>query len=602
MTVNTIKLSPSLTYLADDLLAKLTSLSNQYPHLHFASSLGAEDMVITHLIAVHQLPIRIFTLDTGRLFQATYDLLSAIETRYPALRIDSISPQTQAIEQLHQSIGANGFYKSVTNRKACCSARKIEPLKRALAKADAWLTGLRREQSESRDALAYSQIDPLTQLPKYNPLADWTEAQVWEFINANNVPVNSLHAKGFPSIGCAPCTRAIEPGEPTRAGRWWWEIKAVQEGQVASQECGLHVAPDGSLVGSSVRSSVRSSVSSVVASSVRTTARANEPASLLVAESIATTGTPTNRGSNGASNSTHLDALENEAIHILREAIAESNNAALLFSAGKDSLVVLRLIEKAFRTKNIALQLPLQFLHVDTGHNFPEVIAFRDKTIARLGESIVIGSVEDSIRAGTVTDRGLNGSRNALQSVTLLEAIQTNGFDCLIGGARRDEEKARAKERIFSHRDAFGGWNPRRQRPELWSLYNGRVAKGEHLRVFPISNWTELDVWSYITRENIELPSIYYSHLRPCVKRNDKWLAVTEFTPALLSETITQVQVRYRTVGDVTCTCPVESAALDNVAILQETLIAKISERGATRLDDQTSDAAMENRKKEGYF
>ena len=260
------------------------------------------------------------------------------------------------------------------------------------------------------------------------------------------------------------------------------------------------------------------------------------------------------------------------------------------------------MIEKAFRTKRLALRLPLQFLHVDTGHNFPEVIAFRDQTIARLGESIVVGSVQDSIRAGTVTDPGINGSRNALQSVTLLEAIQANGFDCLIGGARRDEEKARAKERIFSHRDAFGGWNPRRQRPELWSLYNGRVAKGEHLRVFPISNWTELDVWSYITRENIELPSIYYSHLRPCVKRNDKWLAVTEFTPALPTEAITQVQVRYRTVGDVTCTCPVESTASDNVAILQETLIAKISERGATRLDDQTSDAAMENRKKEGYF
>ena len=547
------------------LVTKLTELINQYPRLHFASSLGAEDMVITHLIATHQLPIQLFTLDTGRLFQESYDLISAIEKRYPNLSIQSISPQASDIQQLQKAIGANGFYGSIDNRKACCNARKIEPLKRVLTGADAWITGLRREQSEARDSLPQAQIDPLTQLSKFSPLADWTQAQVWDFINANNIPVNALHAKGFPSIGCAPCTRAVAAGQPSRSGRWWWEIKA-DHGNSNHQECGLHVAPDGSLV------------------------RSSAPAA--ITKAIATT----------AINDNHLDALENEAIHILREAIAESSNAALLFSAGKDSLVVLRLVEKAFRTKQMPLRLPLQFLHVDTGHNFPEVISFRDQTMARLGEPIVVGSVEQSIRAGSVTDPGTNGSRNALQSVTLLEAIQSNGFDCLIGGARRDEEKARAKERIFSHRDAFGGWNPRRQRPELWSLYNGRVAKGEHLRVFPISNWTELDVWAYITREQIELPSIYYSHTRPCVKRNDKWLAVTEFTPARPSETITQVQVRYRTVGDVTCTCPVESNATSNTDILQETLFAKISERGATRLDDQTSDAAMENRKKEGYF
>jgi sulfate adenylyltransferase subunit 2 len=294
----------------------------------------------------------------------------------------------------------------------------------------------------------------------------------------------------------------------------------------------------------------------------------------------------------------HLDALENEAIHILREAIAESRNAALLFSAGKDSVVVLRLIEKAFRP----MQLPLSFLHIDTGHNFPEVIGFRDETVKRLDQRLVVGHVEDSIARGTVSDPGPFGSRNALQSVTLLEAVQEHGFDCLIGGARRDEEKARAKERIFSHRDEFGAWNPRRQRPEVWSLYNGRVRKGEHMRVFPISNWTELDVWSYIVRENLALPTIYFSHTRPCVQRSGKWLGVTHATPALKGEAVEQVQVRYRTVGDMTCTCPVESAAENSAAILQETLIARVSERGATRLDDQTSEAAMELRKKEGYF
>jgi sulfate adenylyltransferase subunit 2 len=292
---------------------------------------------------------------------------------------------------------------------------------------------------------------------------------------------------------------------------------------------------------------------------------------------------------------TALDNLENEAIHIIREAVAESRNPALLFSAGKDSLVLLKLAQKAF----YPLNLPVVLVHIDTGHNFPEVIEFRDAIVAASQERLIVGSVEQSISRGTVADQA---SRNALQSTTLMETIQEYSFDCLFGGARRDEEKARAKERIFSHRDSFGAWNPRRQRPELWSLYNGRVVKGEHMRVFPISNWTELDVWSYITRENLSLPSIYYAHQRPCVFRQGKWLAVTDVTPALPNEKIEHVQVRYRTVGDMTCTCPVESSADNNAAILQETLIAKISERGATRLDDQQSDAAMENRKKEGYF
>ncbi len=296
--------------------------------------------------------------------------------------------------------------------------------------------------------------------------------------------------------------------------------------------------------------------------------------------------------------SPHLDGLESEAIHIFREAVAESRKPALLFSGGKDSLVLLRLAQKAFRPA----QFPFPLLHIDTGHNFPEVIEFRDRTATELGERLLVHTVEDSIGKGLISDPGPLGSRNALQSTTLLEAIAEHEFDALFGGARRDEEKARAKERIFSHRDRFGAWNPRRQRAELWSVYNGRVAPGEHVRVFPISNWTEVDVWSYIVREKLALPSIYYAHHRPVIARSGKLLAVTAVTPARPGETVESLRVRYRTVGDMTCTCPVSSQATDNRAILDETLLATVSERGATRLDDQTSESSMENRKREGYF
>jgi sulfate adenylyltransferase subunit 2 len=293
----------------------------------------------------------------------------------------------------------------------------------------------------------------------------------------------------------------------------------------------------------------------------------------------------------------HLDWLEAEAIYILREVAGQCQTPVLLFSGGKDSAVLLRLAEKAFRPS----RFPFPLMHVDTGHNYPEVTDFRDRRAAQLGERLIVRSVEDSMRRGSVRLKE-GQSRNAAQSVTLLEAITEFSFDAAIGGARRDEEKARAKERVFSFRDEFGQWDPRNQRPELWSLYNARVHPGEHVRTFPISNWTELDIWQYIDREKIELPSIYFAHRRPIVRRKGLLVPVTEVTPVQPGEAVETVDVRFRTVGDMTCTCPVESDAADASAVVAETLRVTISERGATRLDDRTSEASMERRKKEGYF
>ena len=294
----------------------------------------------------------------------------------------------------------------------------------------------------------------------------------------------------------------------------------------------------------------------------------------------------------------HLDALEEETIFILREAAAAFDRPALLFSGGKDSLVMLRCAEKAFG----AGRIPYPLLMIDTGHNFPEVTALRDKRAAELGAELIVRSVEDSIARGTVRLARPDESRNAHQSVTLLEAIEEFRFDALMGGARRDEEKARAKERIFSHRDSFGQWQPKAQRPELWTLFNTRLAPGEHFRVFPISNWTELDVWQYIGRENIELPSLYYAHERDVIERRGLLVPVTPLTPPRPGETVQKRSVRFRTVGDITCTCPVPSTAATPADIIVETLTASVSERGATRMDDQTSDASMEKRKRDGYF
>jgi sulfate adenylyltransferase subunit 2 len=297
-------------------------------------------------------------------------------------------------------------------------------------------------------------------------------------------------------------------------------------------------------------------------------------------------------------NLTHLKELESEAIYVVREVASQFENPVLLFSGGKESIVCAHIARKAF----FPAKIPFPLMHVDTGHNFPETIEFRDKFIKKIGANLIVASVQDSIDQGKVIEeKGYNASRNGLQTVTLLDAIEANKFDAAMGGARRDEEKARAKERFFSHRDEFGQWDPKNQRPELWDLYNGRKNPGEHFRVFPISNWTEMDVWQYIAQEEIEIPSIYFAHQRKVFNRRGVWLADTDFVNRMDDETLETKTVRFRTIGDVTCTGAVMSEASTLEEIIQEVASARITERGG-RADDKRSEAAMEERKKQGYF
>jgi len=310
-------------------------------------------------------------------------------------------------------------------------------------------------------------------------------------------------------------------------------------------------------------------------------------------------GRPAMGGSSGAYALTHLRALESEAIHVMREVAAELERPVLLFSGGKDSIVLLRLAEKAFRPG----PFPFPLMHVDTGHNFPEVIEFRDRRAAELGERLIVANVQDSIDAGRVVEeRGPRASRNKLQTVTLLDAISEHGFDAAFGGARRDEERARAKERILSFRDDIGQWDPKSQRPELWNLYNGRIRRGEHVRVFPLSNWTELDVWEYIDQEDLEVPSIYFAHQREVFERDGMLYAWREDVELIDGEEVCSETVRYRTVGDMSCTGGVRSEAVTLGEVVSEIAATRITERGETRADDRVSEAAMEDRKKAGYF
>jgi len=296
---------------------------------------------------------------------------------------------------------------------------------------------------------------------------------------------------------------------------------------------------------------------------------------------------------------TSLDGLIDESVTIIREVAAEFERPVLLFSGGKDSVVMLHLAVRAFAPARI----PFPVMHIDTGHNFPEVIEFRDRCVAEMGVQLIVGSVQASIDSGKVADvTGPRASRNPLQTVTLLDSIAEHRFDAVFGGARRDEERARAKERVYSHRDSFGQWDPKNQRPELWGIYNGRHRQGEHFRIFPLSNWTELDIWTFIGEYNIDLPSIYYAHTRPIFKRDNMLMAVTDFLPPDEGAVVEQMQVRFRTVGDATCTAAVSSSASTVDDIIAETAVARVTERGATRADDRMSEAGMEDRKRTGYF
>jgi sulfate adenylyltransferase subunit 2 len=296
---------------------------------------------------------------------------------------------------------------------------------------------------------------------------------------------------------------------------------------------------------------------------------------------------------------TSLDGLIDESVTIIREVAAEFERPVLLFSGGKDSVVMLHLAVRAFAPARI----PFPVMHIDTGHNFPEVIEFRDRCVAEMGVQLIVGSVQASIDSGKVADvSGPRASRNPLQTVTLLDSIAEHRFDAVFGGARRDEERARAKERVYSHRDSFGQWDPKNQRPELWGIYNGRHRQGEHFRIFPLSNWTELDIWTFIGEYNIDLPSIYYAHTRPIFRRDNMLMAVTDFLPPDEGSVVEQMEVRFRTVGDATCTAAVESSASTVADIIAETAVARVTERGATRADDRMSEAGMEDRKRTGYF
>ena len=383
------------------------------------------------------------TIDTGVLFEETMQTWRAFEERF-GVKIevqDASSPEQPWSGPEH-----------------CCSVAKVAALESSLAGAEGWITGIRREQGPTRAATELIERDEKRGLWKYNPLAHWTDKDLWRRIHERDLPYNPLHDQGYESIGCAPCT---QPGSG-REGRWAGTEKT---------ECGLHSSSPSA-----------------------------DPMSVAARPQLS-----------------HLRALESEAIHVMREVAAEFERPVLLFSGGKDSIVLLRLAEKAFRPA----PFPFPLMHVDTGHNFPEVIEFRDRRVAELGERLIVASVQESIDKGrAVEETGPRASRNRLQTVTLLDAIAEHGFDAAFGGARRDEERARAKERVFSFRDDFGQWDPKSQRPELWNLYNGRIKKGENVRVFPISNWTELDVWEYIDQEQLEVPSIYFAHEREVFGRD----------------------------------------------------------------------------------
>ena len=439
-------------------------------------------------------------------------------------------------------------------------------MRRALSSVDCWVAGVRRGDSSTRSKTPKLGWDKKFDLWKLNPLADWTERDVWNYIREHHLPYNPLHDQRLP-------LDRLHPLHPARRPRWLAARRPLgrrgKDGvrdQLARGDPGA-TAPRGR----------RCRAPRMLKSALMEETTSVRPAAVELSD---------------------LDTLEAESIHIIREVAAEFEHPVMLFSGGKDSVLMLHLARKAFAPAPV----PFPIMHVDTGHNFPEVIEFRDRTVAELGLRLEVASVQEQIDAGRIKVGHPLESRNRHQTVALLEAIKHGGFDAVFGGGRRDEDKARAKERVLSFRDRFGQWDPKNQRPELWRLYNGRHRKGEHIRVFPISDWTELDVWRYLAREEVDLPPIYFAHEREVVEVEGLLMAVNEFFPLPEGAEVTGEMVRYRTVGDATCTGAVDSTATDYEAVIAETAVSRITERGATRGDDRFSEAAMEDRKKEGYF
>ncbi len=555
----------------------------------------AGDTVVPHLVAQHLPGVDVLFLETGYHFAETVATRDALAAAAPVHIVD-VLPKLTVVEQ-DAEYGARLHDRDAA---LCCQMRKVEPINAALAGYEAWVTGVRREDNVLRANTAFVEWDEGHQMVKINPIAAWSFDELLDYASTHQVPTNPLLTQGYPSIGCAPCTRPVAPGEDPRAGRWAGLNKT---------ECGLHVqpsetaeiveapfvtalqslnltpsAPAGELVDSSVEPLVE----------LAETSRGVSTSSTIGESTSSTDASSTNESARRLS---QLRELESEAIHIIRETVSELERPVLLFSGGKDSVVMLHLAAKAFWPA----PLPFPLLHVDTGHNFAEVLEFRDSVAESLGARLIVAKVQDYIDDGRLVERS-DGTRNPLQTQPLLDAIAEGRFDAVFGGGRRDEEKARAKERVVSLRDEFGQWDPRNQRPELWNLYNPRHRPGEHVRVFPLSNWTELDVWRYIEAESIELPALYYAHEREVFNRDGMWLAVGEFSQPKPSEQVLTKTVRYRTVGDMSCTGAVESDATDVAAVLAEVAATRITERGATRADDRLTEAAMEDRKKEGYF